>query len=54
MDRLRQAIGEVDSEERSSLSEEKIRNDFATSFSETTITLASMLAFVLIGLMAGI
>ncbi len=51
MDRLRQAIGEVDSEERSSLSEEKIRNDFATSFSETTITLASMLAFVLIGLM---
>jgi CHASE3 domain sensor protein len=50
MDKIRQVVAEMDSQERTSLHEEKTRTDFAAGFSETTIISASLLAFVLIGL----
>lgn len=50
MDKVRQVVTEMDNQERTSLHEEKIRADFDASISETTIVSASLLAFVLIGL----
>jgi methyl-accepting chemotaxis protein len=50
MDQLRQVVTEMDNEERTSLREEKTRTDFGASFAETTIISASILAFVLTGL----
>jgi methyl-accepting chemotaxis protein len=50
MDKLRQVVTEMENEERTSLREEKTRTDFGASFAETTIISASLLAFVLTGL----
>ncbi|MFZ2060158.1 MAG: CHASE3 domain-containing protein [Candidatus Binatus sp.] len=50
MDKIRQVVAEMDNQQRTSLHEEKTRTDFAAGFSETTIISASLLAFVLIGL----
>jgi methyl-accepting chemotaxis protein len=50
MDNIEQIVGAMDDEERNSLRVEKTQSDFSTSLSETTIISASLLAFVLTGL----
>ena len=50
MDNIRQVAVAMDDEERNSLRVEKTRTDFSANLSETTIISASMLAFVLTGL----
>lgn len=50
MDNIRQIVLAMDDEERNSLRTEKANSDFSANFSETTIISASLLAFVLTGL----
>ena len=50
MDNIRQIVVAMDDEERNSLRVEKTRSDFSANLSETTIISASLLAFVLTGL----
>jgi methyl-accepting chemotaxis protein len=50
MDNIRQIVLAMDDEERNSLRVEKTRSDFSANLSETTIISASLLAFILTGL----
>ncbi len=50
MDNIGQIVVAMDDEERNSLRVEKTRSDFSANLSETTIISASLLAFVLTGL----